>query len=643
LIDDSRLTVDSTNLETKRAALIDYLWGAQGLPSALPTVERDVASPIPKLRNLRRVDLLHVDMDGGESNRTLHFVADRPNGRLVVVAFGHFCEPADADEGDPTSDSGYGQPRTIGALLEDGYSVLVTYMPHMSPSQCGDVSHNDLVERKVANGHAMKWFVEPIAVSLNYLKTKSSEDDFPTYADYSMIGLSGGGWTTTIYAAIDPTIRTSIPVAGSVPIHLRSGSSRGDAEQTLPELYAIAGYPDLYVLGAAGAGRRQVQVLNRRDGCCFGESAKQYDAKAHGEWDVAMRAVERDVQKVLRSTGKAGGSFRLEIDEAANNHTISWNTVIAVILAELGGGVRAVGATSGATALVRVGGRLWQWDASGWTDTTLPTAGSPAVVESDAHGTELFYRSPSDVLMHAVRRGDGDGWNEESLSARLSSDPIAIRASDGAIAVAAVGDDYHPRMWVLRDGSSRTYVATDARVAGTPALVAGPTLELYVRGLDGQLHLFEPLIGNHAALGERALSLPTAVRATDGVSRVYVSDAVTGSLQELSRPVSLDEPWPTRVLLAPVESTTGNPARLMATPWSSLEGDMVRVHGTTRSGSLAVFTLSDEEWLASLLPSKVHGSPISVGNDVFGTSTAGRLWRYDGERVTKLGWPNTAD
>ena len=31
-----------------------------------------------------------------------------------------------------------------------------------------------------------------------------------------MIGLSGGGWSTTVAAALDPRIGLSLPVAGSV-------------------------------------------------------------------------------------------------------------------------------------------------------------------------------------------------------------------------------------------------------------------------------------------------------------------------------------------------------------------------------------------------------------------------------------------
>ena len=37
------------------------------------------------------------------------------------------------------------------------------------------------------------------------------------YKHVVLFGLSGGGWSTTVAAAIDPRISLSIPIAGSVP------------------------------------------------------------------------------------------------------------------------------------------------------------------------------------------------------------------------------------------------------------------------------------------------------------------------------------------------------------------------------------------------------------------------------------------
>src|SRR5262249_22462717 len=159
---------------------------------------------------------------------------------------------------------------------------------------------------------------------------------------------------------------------------------------------AIAGYPDLYVLGALGAGRRQIQVLNRKDNCCFGESVNEYDATAHGPWDVAMRTVEHEVQSRLLEIGEDAGRFRLAIDEAPSVHTVSWNSLVSTILAELDGGLHDVAASSSTRAFVRRHGTIWEWNAGIWKDTALDVAGTPAVIATDSR-TDLFYRSPSNV------------------------------------------------------------------------------------------------------------------------------------------------------------------------------------------------------------------------------------------------------
>ena len=175
--------------------------------------------------------------------------------------------------------------------------------------------------------------MEPTAISLNYLKTRSRAGGFPSYRVFHMIGLSGGGWTTTVYAALDPTIRRSVSVAGTIPLYLRSGGSVGDLEQFEPSFYRLAGYPDLYILGTLGAGRRQVQVVSRHDDCCFGQA--QHDEKATGlPYAEAMREFEGRVRAAL--TGIGPGSFKVEIDETAPSHMISHYTIEKVILRELG-------------------------------------------------------------------------------------------------------------------------------------------------------------------------------------------------------------------------------------------------------------------------------------------------------------------
>ncbi len=227
------------------------------------------------------------------------------------------------------ADTGYGMWRTIQALLREGFGVLGVFMPHMRPGDCTG-KHEAIFELKTA-GSPIRYFLEPTAISLNYLKEpkRAVADQFPRYRAFHMIGLSGGGWTTTVYAAIDPTIRCSFPVAGTIPLYLRSGGSIGDREQFEPSFYRLAGYPDLYVLGAGGQGRKQVQVLVRRDDCCFGVA--QHDSQATGlPYADAMREYEARVQAALKEIGP--GSFRLQIDEKAPSHMISHSTIEEVLI-----------------------------------------------------------------------------------------------------------------------------------------------------------------------------------------------------------------------------------------------------------------------------------------------------------------------
>ncbi len=330
LIDDRAIHVSSSaDIAEKRQALIQYLWGADGFPQRqMPTtVLTNVASPVKQLTQLERVDEFRIDLAPGLQGLAYHFIAKRPNHELVVVHHGHACT---LDDDPSPADVGYGLQRTIHALLREGYGVLGVFMPHMRPGDCGG-SHDAMFQTNTA-GSPIKFFLMPTAVSLNYLKTQSRTGAFPSYHDFHMAGLSGGGWTTTVYAAIDPTIRCSFPVAGTIPLYLRTRGSVGDREQYESTFYRIASYPDLYILGAHGSGRRQIQILNRRDDCCFGQA--QHDEKTSGAtYADALHEYERRVKKTLERIGS--GSFRIEIDESAPSHMISHHAIEDIILPEL--------------------------------------------------------------------------------------------------------------------------------------------------------------------------------------------------------------------------------------------------------------------------------------------------------------------
>jgi hypothetical protein len=324
LVDDRNLSIQSrSDVSRVREQLIRFVWGSKRLPDAKPVhVVRGVAGPLAGAANIERVDALQIAMECGQQTVTYHFIPQNPNRRLVVVHQGHVCEI-----------DNYGVGGLIRDLVREGYSVLGAYMPKCHPGDCDGgctAQHNAMFASLVPSaGSPMRFFLEPIAISLNYLASRHRADDFPRYREFHMAGLSGGGWTTTIYAAIDPRIKLSFPVAGTIPLYLRSGGSMGDTEQTLSAFYSIAGYPDFYLLGSFGRGRAQVQILNRKDDCCFGEGQH----RGPPSYDEAVRGYEKTVQEKLREL--RSGAFRVEIDETAPSHLISTNASRNVILKEL--------------------------------------------------------------------------------------------------------------------------------------------------------------------------------------------------------------------------------------------------------------------------------------------------------------------
>jgi len=103
------------------------------------------------------------------------------------------------------------------------------------------------------------------------------------------MGLSGGGWTTTLAAALDPRIQLSLPVAGSVPCSFDHTS--WDFEQFCSRPYNEAcDYECQYVLASLEKERTSVQMIHEFDPCCF---------HAHGRHD-AIRAYNKRVQRQIQ-------------------------------------------------------------------------------------------------------------------------------------------------------------------------------------------------------------------------------------------------------------------------------------------------------------------------------------------------------
>jgi len=300
---------DPEDVGERRAQIIRILWGSGSLPRAQPLIEHDIRDDRWTDRSIARIDRLTVAMDFGLESRAYHFVPASPNGRLIVFHQGH--------------DGHFELSREIILrFLKRGFSVAAFSMPLLGPNNTPQIfvrgignitltAHPQLAFLTPNQGHPVRYFLEPVIVSLNKLA--------PAYSDVSMVGISGGGWTTTLVAALDPRIRHSFPVAGSYPLALLPPGHWGDYEQTRPAIYKMAGYLDLYVMGAFGEGRQQVQILNMYDPCCF-----------NGRLSDSYKHIVSD-----RVSSLGSGSYTALIDETHQEHKISgW--AVKQILERLG-------------------------------------------------------------------------------------------------------------------------------------------------------------------------------------------------------------------------------------------------------------------------------------------------------------------
>jgi pimeloyl-ACP methyl ester carboxylesterase len=285
-----------------RSNLINYIWKETSLSnSKLPSyIEKNIADQnYDNLQNLKQIDKYLISMEYGVNSTSYLFLPQESNNKLIVYHQGH--------KGDF-----YNGKNTIEFFLNNGYSVLAFSMPLLGnnnqptiDTEFGKVkliSHNYFPLIESPEFSPMKFYFEPIVQSLNYVEENFNFDNF------YMMGISGGGWTTTVYSAIDERILQSFSIAGSVPISLRiSERDLGDYEQTLPNFYKIGNYLELYLLASIGENRKHVQIFNKNDPCCFSGDVR-------GIYDIKIKSI-------LQELGK--GHFEIYLDDTHFEHKIS--------------------------------------------------------------------------------------------------------------------------------------------------------------------------------------------------------------------------------------------------------------------------------------------------------------------------------
>ena len=308
---NSLIKIDSkSDIDQKREFLTEFFWDAKTFQrikdkAQLPEVEIDISdSNYEDLQNLKRIDRLTVEMEYGINSISYLFIPEQSNEKLILYHQGH------------GGDFLLGK-NTIQFFLDRDFTVLAMAMPLLGMNNQPVIEVDGLGEMKLtshkklwlleANSfNPMKLFLDPILINLNFL------DKEYNFKRYSLVGLSGGGWTTVVYSAIDERISDSFSVGGSIPFYLRVDSrDMGDYEQTNIELYKHVNYLELYVLGAYGDGRQHVQIFNKNDSCCFS--------------GIGYETYEFVVKDKISQLGE--GNFQVFIDDTHDEHKISDFTI----------------------------------------------------------------------------------------------------------------------------------------------------------------------------------------------------------------------------------------------------------------------------------------------------------------------------
>lgn len=257
----------------------------------------------------RSGDAITVKLPLGITVVSRYFKSEAPSQTLLIYRTGHSGQTSD-------------DRRNISRFLKSGVDVVVIDMPligNVNPPvvtipNVGTIrltQHNQLSLVETEDFNPMMLFVEPTACLINHLSSVSN------YERIVQVGFSGGGFASTLSAAIDPRITKTYSVAGQTPVFLRSldrAHDWGDYEQRNPELLKHFSDLDLYLMAASGTGRTYIQAFNEFDTCCF----------AGRRFEIYSRIIQERAHSI------GAGKFEVWLDSNNFSHSISEKTIAAI-------------------------------------------------------------------------------------------------------------------------------------------------------------------------------------------------------------------------------------------------------------------------------------------------------------------------
>ncbi len=285
-------------IEDKRSQLNEFLFSnTKFVKNIKPIIYKNLTDK--RYKNAIKITKLEHTMEYGINSIAYLFQPKIRLEKLIIYCSGH-------------NEKFESSKKKIEFFLDKGYDVLSINMPLMGENSRPTIyvknigplvlAHHDrfkFLEGKV-EGHPLKFFIEPVLVFVDYLYNNIS------YKDKTMIGVSGGGWTTTLYAALDTRINNSFSILGPIPLPLKDPSKYDCYEISNPDLFSIVNYLDLYIMGASGIGRARVDIINKYEKCCNIEDHLSY---------------YEPVFKAIKSIGE--GSYDIKLDEINVQHTLS--------------------------------------------------------------------------------------------------------------------------------------------------------------------------------------------------------------------------------------------------------------------------------------------------------------------------------
>ncbi|WP_010177385.1 hypothetical protein [Aquimarina agarilytica] len=293
---DSILSVTKDNYTEIRAELRKTIFGNK--TSSYKIKKNIFDKDYNNLENLANIDKVYIEQSYHINSIAYIFYPKKSNGKSFIYHQGH------------RGNFLLGK-KTIHFLVKQGFTVAALDLPLVGFNNTPSI-YLKKFGNVVLNNHKfmehlddpISFFINPIINILDILESKG-------YNEINMIGISGGGWATTIAAAIDERIKNSFPVAGTYPMYIRFQDpylNYGHFEGAHSALFKKVNYLDMYILSCLGENRKQYQILNLYDPkCCSGYMYKSYAS-----------FVEEKVKKLSPSS-----EFKVIIDSTHFEHKIS--------------------------------------------------------------------------------------------------------------------------------------------------------------------------------------------------------------------------------------------------------------------------------------------------------------------------------